>query len=88
MAQRNSLRIQLLSVPDCPLVESARSALKNSLAQTHIDAIVQELVGDHSSPTILIDRFDVTGRPREPGNQASCRLDLPTEEQILVTLRG
>ncbi|KAH8645571.1 alkylmercury lyase [Tricladium varicosporioides] len=41
-----------------------------------------------SSLTILIDGFDVTGRPREPRNQASCRLDLPTEEQILVALRG
>lgn len=88
MAQQKFLQIQLLSVPDCPLVESARSALKNSLAQTHIDATVEELVGDYSSPTILIDGFDVTGRPREPRNQASCRLDLPTEEQILVALRG
>jgi hypothetical protein len=88
MVQQKSLRIQLLSVPDCPLVESARSALKNSLAQTHIDVIVEELVGDYSSPTILIEGFDVTGRPREPRNQASCRLDLPTDEQILVALRG
>merc|ERR1712093_217358 len=88
MTQRKSLQIQLLSVPDCPLVESARSALKNSLAQTHIDTVVEELVGDYSSPTILVDGFDVTGRPREPKNQASCRLDLPTEEQILVALRG
>ena len=88
MAQRKSLRIQLLSVPDCPLVESARSTLKNSLAQTHVDVIVEELVGDYSSPTILIDGFDVTGRSREQENQASCRLDLPTQDQILVALRG
>jgi hypothetical protein len=88
MAQRKSYRIQLLYVPDCPLVESARSTLKKSLTQTHVDAVVEELVGDYSSPTILIDGFDVTGRPREPANQASCRLDLPTQEQILVALRG
>jgi len=88
MAQRKSLPIKLLSVPDCPLVESARSALKNGLAQTHVDATVEELVGDYSSPTILIDGFDVTGRSPELRNQASCRLDLPTEEQILIALRG
>jgi hypothetical protein len=88
MAQRNSLRIQLLSVPDCPLVESARSTLKKSLAQTHVDVIVEELVGAYSSPTILIDGFDVTGRPREPENVPSCRLDIPTQEQIMVALRG
>jgi hypothetical protein len=61
------------------MVESARSAIKNSLAQTDLDAIVEELVGGYSSPTILIDEFDVTGRSRELRNQASCRLDLPTE---------
>lgn len=88
MAKRTSLRIQLLSVPDCPLVESARSALKNGLAQTHVDAIVEELVGDYSSPSILIDGFDVTGRRRAQGNQPSCRLDVPTQDQILVALRG
>lgn len=88
MAQRKPYRIQLLYVPDCPLVESARSILKKSLAETHVDAVVEELVGDYSSPTILIGGFDVTGRSREPENQASCRLDLPTHEQILVALRG
>jgi hypothetical protein len=88
MAQRKPYRIQLLYVLDCPLVESARSILKKSLAETHVDAVVEELVGDYSSPTILIDGFDVTGRSREPESQASCRLDLPTHEQILVALRG
>lgn len=88
MAQQKSLRIQLLSIPDCRLVESARSALKNCLVQTHADATVKELVGDYSSLMVLIDGFDVRWRPREPRNQASCRLDLPNEEQILVALRG
>jgi hypothetical protein len=87
-AQQKPYRIQLLYVPDCPLVESARSVLKKSLAETHVDAVVEELVGDYSSPTILIDGFDVTGRSREPESLASCRLDLPTHEQILVALRG
>lgn len=70
MAQRKSYRIQLLYVPDCLSVESARSTFKTSLTQTHVDAVVEELVGDYSSPTILIDGFDVTGRPRGPENQA------------------
>lgn len=88
MTQSKPLRIQLLSIPDCPLVESAHSVLKNSLAKTHINSIVEEAVGDYSSPTILVDGFDVTGRSRELSNQVSCRLDLPTEEQILAALRG
>jgi hypothetical protein len=40
------------------------------------------------SPTILVDGFDVTGRLREIENQASYRLDLSTQEQILGALRG
>lgn len=68
MAQRKFLRIQLLYVPDCPLVESARSTLKNCLAQTHVNTIMEEFVGDYSSPTILIEGFDVTGRLRELEN--------------------
>lgn len=85
---RNSVRVQLLSVPDCPLVESVRSVLENSLAQTHVDVVVEELVGDYSSPTLLVNGFDVTGHPRAPEGQISCRLVLPTEEQILAALRG
>jgi hypothetical protein len=88
MVQRRHLRVQLLYVRDCLLVESARSELKKGLAQTHIDTVVEELVGDYNSPTLLVDGFDVTGRVREPEDQASCRLDLPTQEQILVALRG
>ncbi|KIN03281.1 hypothetical protein OIDMADRAFT_178901 [Oidiodendron maius Zn] len=88
MAQSKPLRIRLLSIPDCPLVESARSVLKNSLAKTHINYIVEDTVGDYGSPTILIDGFDVTGRSSELSNQVSCRFDLPTEEQILAALRG
>ena len=36
----------------------------------------------------LVNGFDVTGRPRKPDGVMSCRLDLPTEEQILAALRG
>jgi hypothetical protein len=88
MVQQNSVKVQLLSVSDCPLVRRVRSTLENCLAQTHIDAVVEELVGDYNSPTLLVNGFDVTGRPRAPEGQMSCRLDLPSEEQILAALRG
>jgi hypothetical protein len=88
MVQQNSVKVQLLSVPGCPLVGRVRSALENCLAQTHMDTVVEELVGDYDSPTLLVNGFDVTGRPRAPEGQMSCRLDLPSEEQILAALRG
>jgi len=88
MAQPKTVRVQLLCLPDCPLVESVRSTLKKSLARVPVDPIVEVLVGDYSSPTILVNGFDVTGCPRAPEGQMSCRLDLPTEEQIIAALRG
>ncbi len=88
MVQQDSVKVQLLSVPNCPLVKQVRSALEKCLAQTHVDAVVEELVGDYDSPTLLVNGFDVTGRPRAPEGQMSCRLDLPSEEQILAALRG
>jgi hypothetical protein len=81
-----SRRVQLLSVPDCPLVGRARNTLANALALTRTNVGIEELVGDYGSPTVLVDGFDVTGR--SSGCHASCRLDLPTEEQVVAALRG
>ncbi len=88
MADQDALQVQLLCVPDCPLVERVQSTLEKCLAQTGVRAVVQALVGDYTSPTLLVDGFDVTGRPRPPDGQTACRCDLPTEEQILAALRG
>ena len=81
-------RVQLLSVPDCPLVRPVRKVLEKCLAQIPVDTTFEELVGDYSSPTLLVNGFDVTGCPRAQDSVMSCRLDIPTEEQILAALRG
>ncbi len=88
MAQLKSPKVQLLSVPDCPLVKKILETVENCLAQTHLDVVVEEIIGNYNSPTLLVDGFDVTGRPAAPEGQTSCRLDLPSEEQILAALRG
>jgi len=71
-----------------PVIESMRSILKKSLARVPVDPIVEVLVGDYSSPTILVNAFDVTGCPRAPESQMSYWLDLSTEEQIIAADRG
>jgi hypothetical protein len=53
-----------------------------------MDIVVEELAGDYDSPTLLVNGVDVTGHPRAPEGHMSCRLDLPSEEQILAALRG
>lgn len=78
------VQIQLLHVPDCPLVDQVRATLRSSLAKTSVEATIEEIEGPYPSPTLLIDGIDVTGRT--PEAEASCRLDLPTEEQVLAAL--
>jgi hypothetical protein len=80
----DGVTIQILQVPGCPLVGRVRATLQQALARTQLQIDVEELVGDYHSPTLLIGGRDVTGRQRERG--ASCRMDLPTERQVLIAL--
>jgi hypothetical protein len=80
----SAVRIQLLHVPDCPLVDRVRATLRTSLAKTTLRVTIDEIEGPYPSPTLLIDGHDVTGRIASP--EPSCRLDLPTEEQIVAAL--
>jgi hypothetical protein len=81
-----ALHIQLLHVPDCPLLDRVRETLRQCLHDTALTVAVEEIEGAHPSPTLLINGLDVTtGDP--PGDQACCRLDLPTATQILDALR-
>ena len=77
-------RVQILHVPDCPLVEDLRAILRRTLARSGTAVEVEDLEGPYPSPTLLIDGTDVTGRSFIDG--PACRLDLPTEEQILAAL--
>jgi hypothetical protein len=86
--QCRTVRVQLLHVPDCPLVERVRRTLQLSLARSGVVTMIEELEGLYASPTVLIDGIDVTGRPVAPEGLASCRLDLPTEEQVSTALDG
>jgi hypothetical protein len=79
--------VQILHVPDCPLVERLRLLLEECMAEIGTNERMNVLVGDYPSPTLLIDGIDVaSGMPLRDG--ASCRLDLPTRTQILDALTG
>jgi hypothetical protein len=79
-------RIEILQVPGCPLVSRVRETVARALARLEIRAEVTQVVGDYPSPTLLIDGRDVTGRVWD--ECSACRLDLPTEEQVLAALRS
>lgn len=79
--------VELLLAPRCPNAAAARMTLTECLRRLNLDVPVRERVGDHPSPTILVDGVDVmTAQPGVPSGQA-CRLDVPTPERILAALR-
>lgn len=81
------VQVQVLHVPDCPLLPRVREILRACLAQTPAAVVVDEVEGDYPSPSIVINGLDVvTGQA--PHTETSCRLDLPTVDQILTALRN
>ncbi|GAA2364087.1 hypothetical protein GCM10009854_49800 [Saccharopolyspora halophila] len=80
-------RVRLLRVPGCPLADRVRATLREAIREASVPVVVEESVGDHPSPTVLVDGVDaVTGEVTAGG--ACCRLDLPTRAQIVRALRG
>lgn len=78
-------RIQILQVPDCPLVENVVRLVEDCLARSGDTGVPDLRIGSYPSPTLLIDGLDVTtGEP--VAGSARCRLDLPTMEQVLAAL--
>ena len=81
---RPPTNVTLLYVSDCPLIDQLRSAFRDCLARSGARVVIEELEGPYPSPTLLMDGADVTGKTLE--QQPSCRLDLPTVEQIMDAL--
>lgn len=76
----------MLRVPDCPLAARVRATLQECLQETPTPVLVEELEGAYPSPTLLVDGVDVvTGQT--PSGEVCCRLDLPSQTQILGALR-
>lgn len=79
------IRIQILHVPDCPLVDRLRHTVTTVLTELSLTVPIEHLSGPYPSPTLLINDIDVaTGRAAEQG--LSCRLVLPTIDQIRQAL--
>ncbi|MFC5731267.1 MULTISPECIES: alkylmercury lyase [Nocardioides] len=78
--------VQILHVPDCPLVDRLIDAVERCLAEAGVGEPVEVVVGDYPSPTLVIGGVDVaTGRPVE--GEPRCRMDLPSQEQIRAAVR-
>jgi hypothetical protein len=78
------IEIRILHVPDCPNVTALRALVQRCLVTLGLHATIEEVEGAYPSPTLLINGIDV--HPQVGVAEASCRLDLPTEAEILDTL--
>lgn len=77
------MHIAILHVPDCPSLDLTRSRVAAALAQTGVEASVEEVLvagrreademGMHGSPTITIDGHDPFDHDQGRGSM-SCRL--------------
>lgn len=74
-------RIQVLKVRDCPLADRLIADVERCLTEAGVGEPVEIVVGDHPSPTLVVDGIDVaTGMPVE--GDPRCRMDLPSPQQI------
>ncbi|HZT65163.1 MAG TPA: hypothetical protein VFA11_05175 [Acidimicrobiales bacterium] len=78
------LAVQILHVPHCPNVGTVRALVQQALTALYLSATIEEAEGPYPSPTLVINGVEVI--PRPDAIEASCRLDLPTEAQILDAL--
>lgn len=80
--------VQILHVADCPLVEELRDLLRSAAARAGVSTVVEEVEGPCLSPTLLVGGVEVSdGAVARPSRDApACRLDLPTEDQIVAAL--
>lgn len=83
----DEIKIQLLYVAGCPTAIKARGTIYQCVSKLRMPFALEERVGPCNSPTVLVNGFDVTGETLSEEGQASCRLDLPNEEQLSAAIR-
>jgi hypothetical protein len=72
--------VEILHVPECPLLPAAREAVDRAAASLGAQVHIEEVAGAFPSPSVVVGGSDVSGRSMSSG--ACCRLDLPTDEQL------
>jgi hypothetical protein len=81
------MRIELYTHSGCPNAEKARAVVRDCLQSLGIHAAIIEKVGDHPSPTVLIDGVDAMTGDTPPLGAKACRLDVPTHAKVTAALR-
>jgi hypothetical protein len=80
------MRVELLHHSGCRSAQAALQLVQECLAALAIPDPVLVRVGDHQSPTVLIDGVDVMRPAVETSGVSACRIDVPTRERVLSAL--
>ena len=81
------MRVELLHHHGCRFAQATYLLVQECLVALGIPTEVLVRVGEYPSPTVLINGTDVM-RPTEELTEVSmCRIDVPTRDQLLATLR-
>jgi hypothetical protein len=91
------VRVELVYFTGCPNVPPMRELLRRCLGRLGLADEITEINTDTAtapqryrqlgSPTVLVDGVDVLGN-HVVGGAESCRLQLPTEAQLMAALQN
>src|SRR5215207_5705773 len=82
------MRVELFQFEGCPLAPAAYRLVRQCLMTLGIPDPMLVRVGDWASPTVLVDGIDVMRPAAALSTARVCRIDVPTPERVLATLRA
>ena len=82
------MRVELLHYEGCPLEPATHRLVRQCLIALGIPDPVLVRLGDHPSPTVLVNGTDVMRPAAERAEASVCRIDVPTRERVLAVLRA
>ena len=80
------MRVELLHYEGCPLAPAAHRLVRECLIAVGLPDLVLVRVGDHPSPTVLVNGTDVMRPGTWLSEGSACRIDVPTRERMLAAL--
>jgi hypothetical protein len=80
------MRVELLHYEGCPLAPAAHRLVRECLIAAGVPDPVLVRVGDHPSPTVLVNGTDVMHPAAELSKESVCRIDVPTRERVVAAL--
>jgi hypothetical protein len=82
------MRVELFHHAGCRWAPAAHQLVRECLIALGLPDPVLVRVGDHPSPTVLVNGTDVMRPAAKLTGARACRIDVPTRERVLAALRA